>query len=122
MFFFLWIPILALAGTALTPYTYVYGGKTITAQIGETAGVRVNDICLNAKDKCLALKVLRKKSRVKEIHGAKSGDYTGAYCRLLEGTPLFLHRESDEQFCVFDDLSMIDAKALYRAHQKRGKK
>ena len=104
----------ATAGT-LTPFTYVYRGKTITAQVGEKNGVRVNDICLE-RTACTALKVYRdKKLKLRKV---SQGNVAGSYCQAAGGTQLFLENEAKEEvlFCVFDDLTMLDAEALYRHH------
>jgi hypothetical protein len=126
----------AWADSALEPYTYIYNGKTVTASIGKIDGVMVNDICIQlysttagAKAKtCQALQVLHGPSQINRLHSAKSS-ISGAYCTLLQGTPLSLtstsqsgppqdgHQQAENSlFCVFRDLTMIDAKALYRQH------
>jgi hypothetical protein len=111
------LSVAASAGEVIA-YTYLYGGQTKTVQVGETEGIKVNDLCLKETATCAALTALHGASRIREIHHVEDSNFSGAYCELLKGTQLFLRPASsgEEQFCVFPDLTMIDAKALYRRH------
>ena len=124
--FFSVLAVLVAMSAANADYSYVYAGKTVTPLIGETEGVRVNDVCLKDLGRCHALQVFHGPSHVKEIHHSVDANFSGAYCELLHGTQLFVQNHesnrnggSQIQFCVFTDLTMIDAKALYRSHMKR---
>jgi hypothetical protein len=122
-FIFLILPIRVQAENAGGPYTYLYGGRTITVPIQEHEGVRVNDICIKNLATCQALKILREPSRVNQIRHAQDANFSGAYCELLSGTQLYLHQDPhyEFQFCVFSDLTMLDAKILYERHTKGAK-
>ena len=114
------------ADEVLAPYSYFYAGKTVTALIGQTTeGVAVNDLCLEKLQQCTALQVYRGKSAIAKIQKVKDGNFSGAYCEHFHGNQLYLHEKnktSESQFCVFADLTMIDAKALYRSHAQRSVK
>ncbi len=123
---FVMITLKAHASGGLEPYTYLYNGKTITAKIGESEGVRVNDVCLKDTTHCAALLAIHAPSRMAEVRKAKDGNFSGAYCELLKGTQIFLQggqKQAEAQFCVFADLTLIDAKVLYQRHTLgKGKK
>ncbi|MDR3608420.1 MAG: hypothetical protein P4M08_13710 [Oligoflexia bacterium] len=124
--FFSLFPLPGRADAEMTRYSYLFGGKNVTALVGKTKdGLRVNDVCLQRLQSCEALKIYQGKSRIAEIRKATPGNYAGAYCELLQGSQLFMHEENrtdDTQFCVFSDLTLIDAHALYQAHFEKIKK
>ncbi len=101
-------------------FTAVLAGETITVSIGVIDGVKVNGHCLQNPDACQALKVFKGPSRVSELRSHPDTRPSTAYCRFLNGTPLYLDSTQREgvsvPFCVFKDLSMIDTDALYRKH------
>ncbi|MGZ3693463.1 MAG: DUF333 domain-containing protein [Bdellovibrionota bacterium] len=117
------IPVLGFAEAAFENYSYLYAGKEIHAKVGEIKAVKVNDICLKDEKKCAALKIYHGPSKINSLKGTRQGNFAGAYCELLGGTQLFASKLKEEatQFCVFPDLTFIDAKALYREHSKRAR-
>ena len=106
----------------LEKYSYVFKGKLVSVPIGEFEGVRYNDVCLKAPDRCEALKNFRKPAQVKT---SDVETLSSDYCRVAGGSPLLLtsSRGGGSLFCVFKDLSMVDARALSaQAARKAGTK
>jgi hypothetical protein len=118
--------VFAAGATGFETYSYRYAGKEIQSKVAEVDGVKVNDLCFTDQKKCGALKAYRGVSKFNSLKNVKQGNFAGAYCELLGGTQLFAARGkvATTQFCVFSDLTFIDAKALYEAHNRKfgGKK
>lgn len=117
-YFLLLAAALARAAPPTEIYSYRYAGKAVEARVGEIDGLKVNDICLRDQAGCRALKVFKGPSKWRQLKSSKDGNATGAYCELLGGTQLLAKKagEPGAQFCVFPDLSFIDARALYAKH------
>lgn len=102
--------------SAFETYTYIYQGKTVSVPIGEIDGVRFNDVCLDRQKNCAAFKEFKKTRRPSSSNPKEKNAETAAsdFCRSLSGMPLVLTspRKAGSLFCVFQDLSMIDARAL----------
>lgn len=122
-FLLMLIPLATQAAETMETYAYVYSGKTIQVRVGEAKGIKVNDKCLENQQSCAALATFQGPSKLGKLKGAKQGNAAGAYCELLGGTQLFAHKgeSPNVQFCVFKDLTFIDAKALYKKHLKAKK-
>ncbi len=119
------LPQLSSASVEFEKFSYWRSGKQIQVPIAEVDNVKVNDICANKQNKCIALKKLHQKSSLKKMRQAIPGNAAGSYCDFLSGTQLFMQRNGDglkSQFCVFSDLTMVDAKDLYLRHYGEGRK
>ncbi|MGE3260638.1 MAG: hypothetical protein AB7K68_02555 [Bacteriovoracia bacterium] len=119
-YFLLLAAVFAVAAPATEIYSYRYAGKTVQARVGEVEGLKVNDICLRNHAGCRALKVFKGPSKWKQLKSSKAGNAPGAYCELLGGTQLLAKKAEEPaiQFCVFSDLSFIEARALYAKHAR----
>jgi hypothetical protein len=106
------------AAHAAEIYRYESQGKIIAMPTEIVKGARVNDLCAKDSKNCQALKVYRGRGKMQGFAGAKQGGFLGAYCERVGGTTLLAHagEEAGTPFCLFDDLTAIDAGQLYRRH------
>jgi putative hemolysin len=115
------------AGAAeLETYKYVFQGKTVSVPIGKIDGIRYNDVCVHAQEKCEALHAYRAAVKPAPSKSKTPWEtYASDYCTQVGGTSLLMNnpKQAGALFCVFKDLSMVEARALAtHAGQKAGKK
>ena len=108
---------------SLESFTTLSEGKTIVVPIGQIEGVRFNDVCLKNEAHCEALKKYRNPEPIKPRLPSDAGSYPAKFCNSLGGTQLILTtpKQAGALFCVFQDLTMVDAGALL-ARDIKGKK
>jgi len=123
---FLFIALLSVVAyaraDAIETYTYLFKGKTVSVPIGKIGDTRFNDVCINGQDHCEALQAYKSPAKKATHLGVET--YASDYCALVGGTSLLLTspRQSGALFCVFKDLSMVDARALASSAWKEGGK
>jgi len=117
---FLRMTVFSLPADAAEVYTYQQGGKSVQVSIVEIGGLRMNDLCFNLGEKCQALKALKNPDSSK-LKTPQLETWAANYCQNMGGSNLVLSspRGSSSLFCLFQDLSMIDGRALVAA--ARGK-
>ncbi len=101
--------------SGIETYTYLFRGKTTAVPVGEIEGVRVNDVCFKNAMTCQAMRAFHDKQPVVP---SKSTDGAGDHCKQAGGRPLLLTtpKYGGALFCVFQDLTMVDARAMFSAH------
>jgi hypothetical protein len=111
---------------AFQNYSYLFHGNRIRMLVEKLPeGILANDICLKKGKGCRGLQVFHGPTTISRLSHALPGNAAGAYCELLKGSQLFAQAEGESAntlFCVFHDLSAIDARALYQAHFERERK
>jgi hypothetical protein len=123
IFFSLWIG-MVWTGIAKADdyqfYKYSLNHRGVTVPVAKLQGVLYNDVCVGHQDTCQALKIYRSHPKTPMPKAKSVETYVGEYCTFLGGAPLAMKspKEHTAYFCVFDDLSMVDARALYSAHSK----
>ena len=84
-------------------------------------GVLIDETCKAKPSKCLAFQAYQSKIAVLRSNWTSSSSPAAAYCKQNKGSPLHLLNEANDEIlvCAFEDLTLIDAWALYEHGAKK---
>ena len=96
--------------------SFFFEGKEASIPMAIYKGSQVSADCIKTSESCQAIKILNGKSV--KFAKDKSGSLALDYCKAVEATPVLLKNKKDEQiaFCLFEDVSFINAWDLYHKH------